>query len=278
MIGQVDVVTELEELNREIEQLRSQIVSSPDRIRRELDALSTTAEDEKAAGLEVERQKREMAGRLETVERAERDISKLLGSVREVEDEATKHKDAVKAVKERKSRLDEHAAEDGEHTAHIALLEKNMKRAEDKTAEFRQTAEHRRRVAAKAIGDATSELASWQSRLASEEAAVKEAEAAKGDVLQEVRGDVCVSKDGTGQEDVGQACRAREAYSYLEHAADIVVFIVGVCFSLQRDAQRQVHADKLAAMKGAYTDLKESVDEYHSRLLHQMEQISGASL
>lgn len=150
--------TETQEAIDKANKLTSQIVLSPDRLKRELADMKETLDEEKASIEEIEAQKRELAARLDLVQRAEKDLSKTIALMSEAEEESSKFKKAGKDFKALQQRLDVLTAERTEKTTEAAHLDRAIKRVSGKLEAFRPDAEVQTEAVERALQTAQADL------------------------------------------------------------------------------------------------------------------------
>ena len=106
------------------EDLRAQIVQSPQKIQALLEEIATAVERERGAFADAERRSRDLAARLEVVSKVERDVSKAVAMMAEAESEIGRKKEVSRRVKA--LRADVAASE--HEAAQLATQHQHLKR------------------------------------------------------------------------------------------------------------------------------------------------------
>jgi len=91
---------------QEREKLKSQIVQSPEKIRKQLDDMKTAVNGERSNVAGLESQLKDVRGRLDSLQKLSKDMKKNLGVVEELEAQAEKVKSAKAALKETNTNIE----------------------------------------------------------------------------------------------------------------------------------------------------------------------------
>ncbi|KAG5191100.1 Nuf2 family-domain-containing protein [Tribonema minus] len=172
---------ETKEAIMERERLQAQIVSSPDRIRREMADQQAALEQERTEGMAAEKQAQRTELTAANVARAEREVVKATRALDDIEEELGRQKEALREVRAAQRALAENGAKSAAAAADAAVLRRHAARLDEKLAHLRRQGRARAEAA-----DAS--LAALRAELAEEEAArqaeLAEAEAAEAEVRQ----------------------------------------------------------------------------------------------
>ena len=104
--------------------LRAQIVQSPQKIKTLLEEIATAVERERAALADADRRSRDLASRLEVVSKVERDVAKAVTMMAEAEGEISRKKEVSRRVKALRAEVAAH-----EHEAsQLAAQHQHLKR------------------------------------------------------------------------------------------------------------------------------------------------------
>lgn len=134
---QVTAEVKAEGLREEIDAARAQVVSSPARLRADVEHSARLVEDAKAALAAAHGEAAAIARRREIVGKASKDVGKTLAALGELEVEVQRLKRAAKDAKAKAATRDEKAAEAAEATAQAERMQKRVRAAEDKLAEHK---------------------------------------------------------------------------------------------------------------------------------------------
>lgn len=160
----------------EVTLLQSQIVSSPDRLRASMRALEQQVETDRSGVEELERQKRGMVARLETIRTAQQDMEDILEHVAETGVEYNKYKAVVREVRSKQNAIDvceSDIAAVGAKKKHVRAM---IRKVADKENAFRPDSELKASVSKQALADTRAELEEMRGVLAE---ARKQREAAR---------------------------------------------------------------------------------------------------
>lgn len=129
------------------EDLRAQVVHSPQKIQSMLEEISASVERERAALADAERRSRDLASRLDTVSKVERDVARVVALMDESETEIKKKKEISRKVKALRAEVagSEHEA------AQLAATHQHLKRQQaallDRIARVKTQCEVKRQAA-----------------------------------------------------------------------------------------------------------------------------------
>jgi len=158
--------SQLASVRAETDSKRSQIVSSPLRVRDDLDAATRAAEEAQSELSTVEDERRALTRRLEVVRKAEKDVSKALALLGEVEAEIARLKSVSKAVKQRASDVAAAEAELGALQATSRQLEESIRSKDERLGQLRLEFDSRAGSADRESVSLRQELSSLQQQLA----------------------------------------------------------------------------------------------------------------
>ena len=128
-----------ESLKEEIEASRAQIVSSPARLKGDVEHAAKMADDARAALASATAEAASLQRRGEIVTKATKDVRKTLVLLGELETEVLKLKRVHKDVKTKTGARDEKAAEVADLTSQVERMERRVRTAEEKLAEQKHT-------------------------------------------------------------------------------------------------------------------------------------------
>lgn len=126
-----------EGLREEIDTARAQVVSSPARLRADVEHSARLVEDAKAALAAAHGEAAAITRRREIVGKAGKDVSKTLTALAELEVEVQRLKRAAKDAKAKAAARDEKATEAAEAASQAERMQKRVRAAEDKLAEHK---------------------------------------------------------------------------------------------------------------------------------------------
>jgi kinetochore protein Nuf2 len=143
---------------QETENLQSQIVSSPDRIKGEMERMGEDLVTQKKEAVVVEANLRTMQSRLESINKAESELMKTLQMMNDVDAEIVKCKAATKDVKTKKAQIANHQQEIKSQEALKESFHRQLAKLQEKVETVRMTADVKREAADQALADAEQEL------------------------------------------------------------------------------------------------------------------------
>lgn len=149
---------EISQATAEKENLAAQVVQSPARVRRELEAAAGSLDAEREEGLAAERRARATKACAENVAAATAGVAVVLKQIEEVEAELSKQHHAVGEVQSTHQTVAANTAKSGELRLALQSLDRQAHRADERLAHLRRTAATKLAAAASGTDAAHAEL------------------------------------------------------------------------------------------------------------------------
>lgn len=232
------------------EDLRSQVVHSPQKIQSLLEEIATAVDRERAALADAERRSRDLASRLDLIGKVEREVSKALGLMEEAETEIARKKEVSRKVKALRAEV---AASEHEATQ-LAATHQHLKRQQaalmDRIDRVKTQCEVKRQAAEGRVEEQLRNKEAIEAQNAAAVAKLTENEAMVG----------------------GGAIKDAYHFTLLTDRIILAVFLplFGALYFLQirtlreRIAElRAAHEAQVGAVLSQYHHLRESVAQYH---------------
>ena len=177
-----------EGLKEELEAARQQVVSSPARLKGDVEYMAKLVEDAHAALAATASDAASLQCRSEVVAKATKDVRKTLTLLAELETEVLRLKKVHKEAKAKATAKEEKAAELADAQAAAERLERRVRAAEEKLTEQKHSAYVKQEATQRANQALREELQTSQNELDRARGAQKEAATRMGTIKTEVRG------------------------------------------------------------------------------------------
>jgi len=121
ILVQASKMHEVTTLTSQAAQARSRLVQSPERIKRHISDMSTTAATEKASLASYQRKARELGNRIEVIAGLEMDLKGLIDLEKGIDEQRTKVEEAKRAMLTLKARMEGKEIESQGHSARLEV-------------------------------------------------------------------------------------------------------------------------------------------------------------
>jgi len=160
---------------------KSQIVQSPEKVRKYIKDMGEALENEKAATEEVERKTREFKARAEGLSKIHKEITRAIQLLEELNAEMNRAKEANRGLKDIKSKISESEAKLRQQEAAETQVGKQLTQMQDKQTRFQKRQETKREGAVisleevkRAKANAESELWAAKTKVDQNESMIKQ--------------------------------------------------------------------------------------------------------
>jgi len=120
--------------------LSSQIVQSPDRVRREMSNATDRLEEERKEVVRIEKEAAQMKSMVGNAGKALKDLSKATSALEEVESEVQKHQNCVEEIKSAQSTISTNEEKKAEAEVAMSDAQRSLNKYEEKTTHLRNAA------------------------------------------------------------------------------------------------------------------------------------------
>ena len=253
-----------EGLREELEAARQQVVSSPARLKSDVEHMTRLVEDAQVGAAAAAAEAASLQCRSEVVAKATKDVRKTLLLLGELETEVLRLKRVHKEAKARAAAKEDKAAEVADLQSQVERMERRVKAAEEKLAEQKHSAYVKQEATQRANQALREELQNSQNELDRARGSQKEAANRMGTIKTEVR----ARKRERGGGGTG-----------LARSLDPPLSIsVPPCLASpsQHDRIQAAHNAEMAEMVSAMRSIQKSVSDYHGRLFADMAKVGGS--
>lgn len=252
----------------ETEAKRGQIVSSPGRVRDEMESVQRAVEAAQADLATAEDERRALTRRLEIVRKAEKDVGKAVGLLGELEGEMGRLKALNKAVKQRAA---ERASAEGELSSLQSTtrqLEESIRSKDERLAALRSEFDSAAGSADRASVALRQELSSLQQQLAEARQARADAEIRRRELEDMVSALPSVMPKDS------KASLFPTRTPHLSTCTAISPSSHPLCPQKERGVAS--HAADMADMTSSVKALQEAVAKYHASLFKKVNEVAAA--
>jgi len=142
----------------EEKKLNGQVVSSPDRVRREMSNATERLEAERKESLQIERDAQKVKAAAANASRSAKDVAKAVQAAEEAEAEAAKLQSTNEEIKSANATIEDHREKENEAANAVAGHERTISKYEEKTAFLRKSASQKTQAAQTALLEQQNEL------------------------------------------------------------------------------------------------------------------------
>jgi len=136
---------------QETDNLRSQIVQSPEKLKQDIQDLNRNVENEKNIYLEVEQHRLECESKVDSLTKVEKDIQKAIKRMGELEIEMVKCKQVIKNMKSDQTKLTEIETQMKELTTSELHLKRQLQTAQEKIVKLQKQQQDKKQEASQDI-------------------------------------------------------------------------------------------------------------------------------
>ncbi len=251
------------------EMKRSQIVSSPLRVKAEVGVLEAAVATEQAVVSQLDADKQMISRQMEIVAKADKDVNKAMTLMAEAEAEAVKLK---RIIKDSKAKQETKQAIQGE----IAALEEELghtyekrKRAEERLHEVREQLNAKLAAQSRQLDATRREAAEYEDDIRAAVETRQSAEREKEALERQVR---------TGTEVADEAARPALSFSFPTFSPSPCFIFPFPLYHLQKENLISRHAAEVADMVASMKRFSSAVSGYHSSLFASLHSAAAVDL
>ena len=271
--------SQLASVRAETDAKRSQIVSSPSRVRDELDAATRASEEAQGELASAEDERRALTRRLEVVRKAEKDVGKAIALLGEVEAEIARLKAVSKAGKQRAAEVAAAEGELAELQATSRQLEESIRSKDERLGQLRSEFDSRAGSADRESVSLRQELSSLQQQLADARQSRADAEIRRKELDDMVRGE----RPASARAWEARARGCRDAQALRGPRTNPVPCLPEPPPPHPRSSRRAQkergvaqHTADMADMTASVKSLQEAVTKYHASLFKKVAEVAAA--